>query len=63
MRLPVQLNRGSIIAFENDIDFRVVLVEMFAGIAADLRQVDGSGKLLPLSKGSSSYTARTIHCW
>ncbi len=53
VRLAVEFDRGVLLAFQDDIDLRVLLVVMASGIAGNVREMNGSREFLSLSESSS----------
>ena len=63
MALPIQFDRCVVTALKNHVNLGVMLMVVLAGIAMNLRQVNGSGKLGPLSECSSGDTTGAIDGW
>lgn len=61
MRFSVELDRGPIAALEDHVHLRMILMIMFAGITADLGQVNGTWKLIAIGKRASGESAGTLH--
>ena len=61
MRLPVEFDTGTFAALENDVNLGVFQVVVFAGITADLGEVDSSRIILLVRKSSTGDPAGTFH--